>query len=185
MPFLRHLHDALAPRLDAALSRLFLTPQPPSHTPPPAQVLGNYDTNHIIKPPEAMKEIMGLAARACVPGAPLIADETELNRLLKQVPGWRLADGGTNAAGGAGRTIACDWRASSPEAGAELAARVAAVGAAAGHAPAVRADGAEVRAELTSAAAGGLSENDFVVAAKLNDLPLADLLPKPRVRYWA
>jgi hypothetical protein len=40
-------------------------------------------------------------------------------------------------------------------------------------------------AALPRAPAGGITENDFIVASRINDLELADLLQKKRVRYWA
>lgn len=36
-----------------------------------------------------------------------------------------------------------------------------------------------------SCATGGLTDNDFIVAAKVNELKLSDLLPKRKARYWA
>lgn len=34
-------------------------------------------------------------------------------------------------------------------------------------------------------AAGGLTENDFILAAKINALEIADLMPKRKQRFWA
>lgn len=42
-----------------------------------------------------------------------------------------------------------------------------------------------LRARLLPIPAGGLTENDFIVASKINDLNLADLLPKRKQRFWA
>jgi 4a-hydroxytetrahydrobiopterin dehydratase len=33
--------------------------------------------------------------------------------------------------------------------------------------------------------AGGLTENDFIIAACINDLNVADLLAKRKARFWA
>jgi hypothetical protein len=33
--------------------------------------------------------------------------------------------------------------------------------------------------------AGGLTENDFIVAAHINELNLSELLQKRKARYWA
>ena len=43
---------------------------------------------------------------------------------------------------------------------------------------------------LTSSAsqklyAGGLTENDFIMAARINAIYVKDLLPKPKPRFWA
>jgi hypothetical protein len=34
-------------------------------------------------------------------------------------------------------------------------------------------------------AAGGLTENDFIVAAHINELDLTELLQKRKARFWA
>ena len=33
--------------------------------------------------------------------------------------------------------------------------------------------------------AGGLTENDFIMAAKINMIEAADLMPKKKKQYWA
>lgn len=33
--------------------------------------------------------------------------------------------------------------------------------------------------------AGGLTENDFILAAKINALSFVDLLPKKKPKFWA
>ena len=33
--------------------------------------------------------------------------------------------------------------------------------------------------------AGGLTENDFIIAAKINDMDKTDLAPPKRQRFWA
>ena len=38
---------------------------------------------------------------------------------------------------------------------------------------------------ICAESAGGLSENDFIIAAKLNNIPVADLQPKAKPRFWA
>ena len=37
----------------------------------------------------------------------------------------------------------------------------------------------------TSYCAGGLTENDFIIAARINAIAIKDLLPKPKMRFWA
>jgi hypothetical protein len=44
---------------------------------------------------------------------------------------------------------------------------------------------AHVLCVLFLAAAGGLTENDFIVAAHINDLDLTELLAKRKARFWA
>lgn len=43
----------------------------------------------------------------------------------------------------------------------------------------------KVYADLTTHSLGGLTENDFIMAAKINALDLRDLLPKAKPRFWA
>ena len=33
--------------------------------------------------------------------------------------------------------------------------------------------------------AGGLTETDFIVAARINAISIKDLIPKPKARFWA
>ena len=33
--------------------------------------------------------------------------------------------------------------------------------------------------------AGGLTENDFIMASKINGLELSDLMPKKKQKFWA
>ena len=33
--------------------------------------------------------------------------------------------------------------------------------------------------------AGGLTENDFIMASKINSLELSDLMPKKKQKFWA
>ncbi len=64
-------------------------------------------------------------------------------------------------------------------------AMVSSVGQAAGHPVHVTVSGDIVIAELSTPQKGGLTLNDFVVAAKVNELDIKPLLPPPRKRYWA
>lgn len=55
-----------------------------------------------------------------------------------------------------------------------------------GHDPVTAtANGIEVAVEFATPSVGGLSENDFICAAKINQLTFADLLAKKKVKYWA
>jgi len=55
-----------------------------------------------------------------------------------------------------------------------------------GHPPgAAVAAGVDVHMELTTPSVGGLSINDFIVAARVNQLKLEELQPKRKARYWA
>lgn len=43
----------------------------------------------------------------------------------------------------------------------------------------------KVSAELYTHSIGGLSENDFIMAAKINELDITDLLSKKKTQFWA
>lgn len=43
----------------------------------------------------------------------------------------------------------------------------------------------KVYADLSTHSLGGLTENDFIMAAKINELDVGDLLPKKKPRFWA
>jgi len=32
---------------------------------------------------------------------------------------------------------------------------------------------------------GGLTQNDFILASKINDMDFTDLMPKKKMRFWA
>ena len=107
------------------------------------------------------------------------------------MPGWRLEDDGTVGEGTvpAATALVREWKARDAAAAGELVARLTAAAAEAGHAPAsLAADGEAVTARLSTlglAPPGGLSVNDFILAAKLNRVGVADLEKKAKPRFWA
>lgn len=108
---------------------------------------------------------MNLTAKHCVPcegGVPPLT-RAEAEDLLAHVPGWTLADDG--------KRISRAWkRADFRDAVAFLAA-VADLAEAEGHHPDIHLTGyRRLRLDLTTHAIGGLSENDFILAAKVNTL---------------
>lgn len=147
------------------------------------KVLGNYNTEHIIKPPDAMKQFLGLTARRCQDNQgklELLTSEL-VDRLRQQVPGWRVA---MEASGKS--SIKQEWKAKDADSAQQLIGRFQAVSDAEGHPISAEiVNGSDVHVTLTTAELGGLTENDFIVAAKLNDLTVADLLQKRRQRFWA
>ncbi len=55
-----------------------------------------------------------------------------------------------------------------------------------GYAPqSLHVSGDLVVAELSTPAAHGISENDLILAARINELDLKPHLPPPRKRFWA
>ena len=71
-------------------------------------------------------------------------------------------------------------------AGLELFGRIGKVAEEEGHHPDLHLCGYNlVSAELSTHSVGGLTENDFIMAAKINDIEMADLLPKRKPKFWA
>jgi 4a-hydroxytetrahydrobiopterin dehydratase len=127
-----------------------------------------------------MGDIIGLKNKRCAPceagAAPALLPEAEVNRLRLQCAGWRVE----------GAALACAWEVRNFAAGLELMRRIGEVAEAEGHHPDLHLTAYKhVAAELTTHAAGGLTENDFIMAAKINQLELGDLLPKRKAKFWA
>ncbi|KAM4077114.1 hypothetical protein ACJW30_12G114800 [Castanea mollissima] len=117
--------------------------------------LGNVDTEHKILIPN----ISALSFSAAVVGW----------RLLEEEGGLKLQ---------------CLWKLRDSKCGVELINRIYKVVEAAGHYPNIHLEAPnQVRAEIWTASIGGLSMNDFIVAAKIDDIKTSDLVPRKRV--WA
>jgi 4a-hydroxytetrahydrobiopterin dehydratase len=98
----------------------------------------------------------------CRPGTPTLPGE-EVERLLPQVPGWALADDGTGL----------HWTKRFTDFAEALAFvnRVGEIAEAEGHHPDFRIHGyRNVDLDLSTHSIGGLSRNDFIMAAKINKL---------------
>ena len=84
---------------------------------------------------------------------------------LGELDGWRLTDDG--------QRIRKDWTVKNFLAGIEFFNRCAEVAEADGHHPDLHIEGyRNVSVELWTHAIGGLSENDFILAAKIDQLPI-------------
>eukprot|EP00879_Flechtneria_rotunda_P003914 GHRR01004154.1.p1 GENE.GHRR01004154.1~~GHRR01004154.1.p1 ORF type:complete len:223 (+),score=70.99 GHRR01004154.1:469-1137(+) len=146
------------------------------------KVVMNWDTEHIIKPPDAMGAHIGLGARTCQDPATLELLDTALReRLRQQVPGWRVQQ---NSAG-----IQCirqEWTAKHADAAQQLVQRLQEISQQNGH-PLTHADavGSTVIAEVTTPLKGGLTANDFIIADRINSADLSDLLQMRKARFWA
>ena len=106
-----------------------------------------------------------LAQRHCVecrPGAPSLPKD-EIDRLLPEVAGWRVeeADGHLRLT----RTI--KFKGFMP--GVDLIKKIAAIAEAEGHHPDLLLTYGSLTVWLWTHAAGGLTENDFILAARLNE----------------
>jgi 4a-hydroxytetrahydrobiopterin dehydratase len=101
----------------------------------------------------------------CEGGVPPVPEQ-EARRLIGELSGWELtADG---------KRIHRQWVVKDFVAGMEFFQRVAKLAEEEGHHPDLHLTGyRNVAIELWTHAIGGLSENDFILAAKINELPIA------------
>jgi 4a-hydroxytetrahydrobiopterin dehydratase len=98
---------------------------------------------------------------ACKPGTPPLA-RADIDRLLEEVPGWSVeeADGHLRLA----RTL--KFKGFMPAV--ELVNRIAPIAEAEGHHPDLLLSYGSLTIWLTTHAAGGLTDNDFILAARLD-----------------
>ncbi len=109
-----------------------------------------------------------LTRKKCVPcegGVPRLSPE-EADGFLQNVNGWTLTPDG--------QRIRKEWRVKNFLAGMEFFQNVAEVAEAEGHHPDLHLVGyRNVAIEIWTHAIGGLSENDFILAAKIDTIPVA------------
>ena len=114
-----------------------------------------------------MKNVEQLRASQCVPcegGIPSLSP-VEVSRHLGQLQGWTLVPNGTR--------IRKEWIVKNFQEGIEFFKRVAEVSESEGHHPDLHL--VEYRLtviEIWTHAIGGLSENDFILAAKIDEIPI-------------
>ena len=108
-----------------------------------------------------------LKTRKCVPcegGVPKLTP-AEADTLLAKLTGWKVTAGG--------QRIRKEWTVKHFMAGIRFFNQVAAVAEGEGHHPDLHIVGyRSVAIEIWTHAIGGLSENDFILAAKIDDLPI-------------
>ncbi len=116
-----------------------------------------------------------LAAKKCLPcegGVPPVPED-EVNRLLESLPGWELTDDG--------QRIRREWVVKNFMAAMAFFMRVAELAENEGHHPDLHLVGyCNAVIELWTHAIGGLSENDFITAAKINQLPVDSEKPSSK-----
>ena len=84
---------------------------------------------------------------------------------LKKIPEWTIDD--------SGKIISRTYSAKNFMAAIHFIEKVAAVAESEGHHPDIHLTGyRKLKIDLSTHAIGGLSENDFIVAAKINELPI-------------
>jgi 4a-hydroxytetrahydrobiopterin dehydratase len=111
-------------------------------------------------------ETQPLAQRRCVkcePGTPPLSSH-EVGQLLEQLDGWMVED----ADGHMRLTKTIKFKGFMP--GVELVSRIAEVAEAEGHHPDLLLSYGSVTIHLFTHAADGLTENDFILAAKIDRL---------------
>ena len=102
---------------------------------------------------------------ACEGGVPPL-DPGQVRDYLRAVPGWRLTEDG--------RRIRRDWKVKDFAAGLDFLQRVGQLAEQEDHHPDLHLTGyRHLALELSTHAIGGLSENDFILAAKIDQLPVA------------
>lgn len=102
--------------------------------------------------------------RACEGGVPVLSGD-EVRTHLRAVPQWRLSDDG--------KCIRREWRAKDFAAALDFFARVGQVAESEDHHPDLHLTGyRNIALELSTHAVGGLTENDFILAAKIDQLPM-------------
>ncbi len=114
-----------------------------------------------------------LRTKKCVPcegGVPKLT-LVESQALCRTMPGWQLVQNGDR--------IRKEWVAQHFDAALEFFQRVAALANAEGHHPDLHLEGyRHVAIEIWTHAIGGLSENDFILAAKIDEVPIRLQAPK-------
>ncbi|CAN6705425.1 unnamed protein product [Malus baccata var. baccata] len=141
------------------------------------KVLGSGNTEHKILIPNL--SALSLSQLDCSPVSPLQPpmSEDDAKELLRKVVGWRLI------VGEGGLKLQCLWKLRDYQCGVELINKIYKVVDSAGHFPNLHLEQPnQVRAELWTSSIG-LSMNDFIVAARIDDIKTSDLVPRKRV--WA
>jgi 4a-hydroxytetrahydrobiopterin dehydratase len=115
-----------------------------------------------------MPEAAELAKKRCAPCEGNVPRLTpaEIESLRSHVPAWALSGDGTR--------IRREWVVKDFAAGMDFINRVAEVAEAEGHHPDLHLmEYRKLAIELWTHDAGGLTENDFILAAKIDELPVA------------
>jgi 4a-hydroxytetrahydrobiopterin dehydratase len=111
-----------------------------------------------------VEKLRGRKCKPCEGGVPPVSRE-ETEKLLANLPGWRLS--------GDGKRIRREWVAKNFMAAMDFFNDVAKLAEDEGHHPDLHLVGyRNVAIELWTHAIHGLSENDFITAAKIDELPI-------------
>jgi 4a-hydroxytetrahydrobiopterin dehydratase len=115
---------------------------------------------------DTAQELSQKHCRPCEGGVSKI-NEQDAKAQLRALSGWQLSEDG--------KRIRKNWTVKDFMAGLEFFQRVAQVAEKEGHHPDLHLEGyRKVRIELSTHAIDGLSENDFILAAKIDELPIQE-----------
>jgi 4a-hydroxytetrahydrobiopterin dehydratase len=110
-----------------------------------------------------------LVRKHCAPcegGVPKLTPEQLRDRLINAVPEWRLSEDE--------KKIEREWRVKDFATGLDFFQRIGALAEAEGHHPDLHlTEYRKVLIQIWTHAVGGLTENDFILAAKIDQLPVA------------
>jgi 4a-hydroxytetrahydrobiopterin dehydratase len=116
----------------------------------------------------AVAKASDLSKKHCVPcegGVSRVAGE-QARRLLADIPGWKVTPDG--------KRLRREWAVKDFMAGLEFFNRIGKVAEKEDHHPDLHLAGyRQVTVEISTHALDGLSENDFILAAKIDKLPVA------------
>jgi 4a-hydroxytetrahydrobiopterin dehydratase len=113
---------------------------------------------------QAAEQLIRKKCRPCEGGLPAFT-RAESQLQLERLPGWQLTDDG--------QRIRKEWKVRNFVSAMAFFNRIAEIAEDDGHHPDLHLDGyRHVRVELWTHAIGGLSENDFILAAKIDQLPV-------------
>jgi len=115
----------------------------------------------------AVQSSKELVQKKCAPceGGVTSLERDEADAQLEKLTGWRISH--------AGQRIRKDWVLKNFTAGIDFFGRVAKLAEDEGHHPDLHLEGyRNVWIEIWTHAIGGLSENDFILAAKIDKLPV-------------
>lgn len=108
-----------------------------------------------------------LTQRRCAPceGGVLPLDPSQIQQFLKETPAWQVTEGG--------KRIRREWRVKDFLTALDYFQRIGALAEVEDHHPDLHLVGyRNVSIEIWTHAIGGLSENDFILAAKIDQLPV-------------
>src|SRR5262249_19972259 len=112
----------------------------------------------------ATTELSEKHCKPCEGGVPALAPD-QVRKMLGAVPGWQLAEDG--------QRLRREWRVKEFMARRGFFERLAKLAEEEGHHPDLHLTGyRNVAVELWTHAVGGLTENDFILAAKIDKLPV-------------